>query len=225
MTYLELVNFAMSRAGARQEAASTLAGETGLVLDFSNWVADSWYDLQQSRTTPPWWWKMAEDQTLAISSGTDTYAVPAGLASLDWRSITIYTTAKTDETPVKWIDYQYWRTEFDTKTATDARPQYITTSRDGDDFMLFPVPEQAYTLRFDAETELNEMTLDADTPTGLPVEYHRYLAWDAVKRYGAHHGDQSAMVLGMDEARTIMDRMTQRQLPAITVEQGRLYCD
>lgn len=222
MTYLELVNFAMSRAGVREEAATTLVGAIGLVADFKNWVNDAWYEMQMEKQNPPWWFMMSLDQTLAISASTDSYSVPAGLATLDWRTPTIYTTAKQDETPLCYIPYDEWRGYYDTKTFQEGRPKWITLCPD-DTIKLFPVPEQAYTLRYDGVIDPAELSADTDEPANLPDRYHRVIGWAAVMRYAAHHEDGATLMNAENKFRGIYDKLVARQVEQVQTEIGRLY--
>lgn len=222
MTYLELVNFAMQRAGVREEDATTLVGATGLVRDFAAWVDDAWWELQQERENPPWWFMMNLDQTLSLTQGTDTYAMPAGLTTLDWRTCTVYTTAKQDEVPIRYIPYDRWRLEYDTRTYGEQRPQYITLGPD-QQLRVFPFPDQTYTLRFDGVIEPAALSLDADTPATLPAPYHRVIAFKAIMSYALQHEDGAALERGNHGFRPIHDRMVNRQVEQVTIEKGRIY--
>ena len=87
MDYLTIVQTAMNRAKAREGAPSSISGAVGLGSDFANWVGDAWRDLQESDTD--WWFRQKLDQTLAITAGTDAYAMPSGLETLNYRTISV----------------------------------------------------------------------------------------------------------------------------------------
>jgi hypothetical protein len=197
-------------------------GTIGLVSDFKNWVNDAWYEMQLEKKNPPWWFMMSLDQTLAITASTDSYSIPAGLATLDWRTPTIYTTAKADETPLCYIPYDVWRLKYDTKTYQEQRPQYITLCPDNT-IKIFPVPDQAYTLRFDGVLLPAELSADTDEPANLQDEYHRVIAWGAIMRYATHHEDGAALMNAQNKFRSIYDKMVQRQVEQVQIEVGRLY--
>lgn len=222
MTFLQLVQFAMARAGVRDELPTTLVGADGMDLDFSRWVADAWYELQLEKKNPPWFFRTALDQTLTINASDDDYAMPAGLTTIDWRTVTIYLTAKTDETPVCYIPYYEWRVGLDTRATQEARPRYITERPDGV-IQVWPVPDQEYTLRFDGVNELDELTVDTDEPAGLPEEFHRVIAWDAVVRYALHHEDGSMLQNATQQHRTLYDKLNARQLPPVHLSLGHVY--
>ena len=222
MTFLELVRFAMKRAGVREDLPTTLVGATGIVDDFIDWVNDAWEELQIDREDPPWWFRTLMDQTLAVTTSTDEYSMPAGLETIDWRTVTVYTVAKQDETPVEYIPYNNWRTRFDTITGQAGRPQFITLKPDNS-LAMFPVPDQNYTLRFDGVLDLEELTADADVPSGLPAMYHKLLAWDAVRKFAEHHEDGTMLAKAQGRHKRYFKRVLARQLPTMDIEKGVLY--
>lgn len=226
MNYLQLVQEAITRSGMRTALPSTLASATDSVVDWKDWVQDSWRELQEESTN--WWFRQKLDQTLAISASTDEYAMPSGLETLNYRTLTIYTTAKTDETPVQHMHYEDWRTYKDTVASSEGRPTYITERPDGV-LQLWPVPDQAYTLRYDGVWDIDEMLVDADTPGSniaaaqlLPDRYHWVIVWDAVRRYGEHH--QEPEVLARAQAKFLAQhaRLAERHRPPVYVKAGVL---
>jgi hypothetical protein len=227
MNYLQLVQESITRSGMRTALPSTLAGATDSVVDWKAWVQDSWRELQEESTN--WWFRQNLDQTLAISASTDEYSMPANLETLNYRTLTIYTTAKTDESPIKHIPYEDWRTVKDTVDSGEGRPIYITERPDGV-LQVWPVPAQAYTLRYDGVWDVDTMSLDADTPGStitsgtqlLPDRYHWVIVWDAIRRYAEHH--QEPEVLARAQAKFLAQhaRLAERSRPPVYVKAGVL---
>jgi hypothetical protein len=211
----------MKAAGVREDAPTTLVGATGIVDDFKGYVDKTYRRIQVTDHGSSWFFRQSLDQTLAISASTDEYAMPSGLQELNWRTVTIYLTAKTDETPVTYKDYYEWRTSDDTRTIGEARPQYITMRPD-DVLQIFPVPEQAYTLRFDGVLEVDSMSSDTDIPI-LPTNAHWAIVWGAVKRFAAAHEDGTKLAEAEEEYRPLFDTLVERQLPETKVVTGQLY--
>jgi hypothetical protein len=222
MTYLELVQLAIRESGAREEQPSTLVGVTGLALDFKNWVADAWYELQMEHENPPWWFRVLESQTASLLQSQDTLPSLIGMESIDWRTVTCYTTSKTDETPVEFVPYQHWRMEYDTKTYQEGKPKWITETPTGS-YKVFPFTDQPYTIRFDGVRSIQTFTADADEPTGLQEQFHRVIAYAAVMRYAMHHEDGAKYADAEKKFRAIYDRLVARQLPPVDIEMGALY--
>ena len=223
MNYLQLVQKAMHRAGVREAAPSTLVGATGIVEDFKEWVADSWRELQEE--SPNWFFRQDLDQTLAVSASDDKYAMPNGLETLNYRTITIYTTAKQDETPVEWCDYETWRTNRDTKETSEGRPTEITEDLYGANIYLWPVPDQSYTLRYDGVFLVEELSADTDTPgpaVSFEERYHWVIVWDAVMRYALAHEDGQKYEEASKRFKKLRARMSEKQMPPVYINAGQL---
>jgi len=221
MTYLQLVQAAIKRSGAREELPSTTVGATGIVADFCTWVADSWEELQLKHEDPPWFWKLHVDQTIALVAGTDNYNLHADHETVWWPTTTVYTVAKTDEVPLKFIEYFYWRSVYDTRTGAQQRPQYITQAPSGV-LYVYPVPDQTYTLRFDAVNDLHLFVADATVPESLPEKYHQYLVWDAVARYASHHEDGAKLADATAKTKPYLKRLVNQQVKFIELNSGHL---
>ena len=226
MDYLTIVQTAMNRAKAREGAPSSISGAVGLGSDFANWVGDAWRDLQESDTD--WWFRQKLDQTLAITAGTDAYAMPSGLETLNYRTISVYTVAGEDEYRINFVRYEDWRMNKDTLNSGTGRPALITERPDGV-IQLWPEPDQDYTLRFDGVWEVDAMVDDADTPgsnvtggTTLPDTYHWILVWDAVRRYAQAHSDTDKLVVAEGNFLAQRNRLVERQTPPPYVPMGTL---
>lgn len=227
MTLLELVNAARIRSGIRSGALATVVGATGADADLVTWVQDSWRSLQ--RESLNWWFRAKLDLTLAISASDDEYDMPTGLETLNYRTVTIYLTAKTDESNVIFVPYEDWRMRKDTVTSGEGRPNIITERPDGV-LQVWPVPDQAYTLRFDGVWDIDEMTADADTPGDtisggtqlLPDRYHFTLVWAAVVRYAEFHEDEASHARAQARFLAERARLSERQTPPPAVAIGRL---
>jgi len=227
LNYLQIVQKALLRAGVRDTTPITLIGATDIVADFAEWAQDSWRELQEESTN--WWFRQKLDQTLTINASDDEYAMPAGLETLNYRTVTLFTTAKEDERHLDWIDYERWRLGRDTRSFAEGPPNQITERPDGV-IQIFPVPDKAYTMRFDGVWDIDEMTADVDTPGDtisggtqlLPDRYHFLLVWDTVKRYAEHHGDPDALVKAQTKQTAQHARLTEKQKPPVRVAIGRL---
>jgi hypothetical protein len=226
VNYLQLVNKAIARSGCGHAQVTSLAGETDIVVNFIDWVQDAWRELQEESTN--WWFRAKLDQTLSIVQGTDEYAMPSGLETLNYRTVTIYTDSKTDETPVRFIKYEEWRTDKDTVESGQGRPIYITERPDGV-LQIWPVPDQAYTLRYDGVWDIDEMLIDTDTPgfntTGaqtLQDRYHYVLVWDAIRRYAEHYEDPESLQKAQSKYLAQHARLTEKRRPPIYVKVGTL---
>lgn len=218
---------ALKRSGMRFDYADISSTSTGLGLEFYTAVRDAWRELQEESTN--WWFRQRLDQTLTLNASDDDYAMPTGCETLNYRTVTVYLTAKTDETPVYFVPYEDWRVLKDTLTTTEARPQYITERPDGV-LQVWPVPDQTYTLRFDAVWDIDDMTADADTPGDtissgtqlLPTRYHWVLVYDAIRRVALKYEDQARYAHADERYRAERARLSEKQMPPVYVKPGVL---
>lgn len=217
---------ALLRSGMRYEYDTIASTDKGIGLEFYTAVQDAWRDLQ--RESVNWWFRQKLDQTLTINASDDDYTMPSGLETINYRTVTIYLTSQTDETPVYYLPYEEWRWK-DTQSTTAARPKYITERPDGV-IQVWPVPDQAYTLRFDGVYDIDEMTADADTPGDtisagtqlLDDRYHWILVWDAVRRVCAKYEDVPRYQIADERYRAERARLSEKQMPEIYIKPGIL---
>lgn len=227
MNYLQLVQEAMYRAGVREAVPTTLTGAVSAAADFKRWVNDSWRELQEESVN--WFFRQKLDQTLAITASDDDYSLPSDLETMNFRTVTIYETAKTDESKLVWTPYEEWRTSRDTVSSAEGRPTTITERPDGV-FQIWPVPDKAYTLRFDGVWAIDEMSSDSDTPGStitagtrlLPALYEWVLVWGAVTRFAEHHEDPEGLAKAQSKYLAQHARLNEKQRPPIYVKPGIL---
>lgn len=249
MDYLTLVQKAIREAGLRSSEPTTLVDQQDIVADFARWVNEAWRDLQEESVE--WFFRKWPDQLDTLLAGVDEYddfnvtftivnpfgspptlnvSGPGYLETLDWDTLTVYTTAKTDETPLKYMDYEQWRVQRDTVASAAGRPTHITESPDGK-YYVWPVPDQDYTIRFDGVLEIDEMQYDTDTPglqatvsekTTLPDRYHWILVYDAARKYYEHHGDVDGLAKINRKYMAQYTRLTEKQRPKVDVPPGVL---
>lgn len=217
---------ALLRSGMRREYDTISVTSEGIGLEFVTAVRDAWKDLQRESTN--WFFRQKLDQTFTVNASDDDYAMPTGLETLNYRTVTIYETAKTDETPVIYLPYEDWRWK-DTVTTSAERPRYIT-ERPDEVLQVWPVPDQAYTLRFDGVWDIDDMTANADVPGDtitsgtrlLPERYDWILVWDAVRRVALAHEDQALYSRANERYRAERARLSEKQMPEMYVKPGIL---
>lgn len=227
MDFLTLVQKSMERAGVRSSLPTTLTGAVDITATFIMYVQDSWRELQEESTN--WWFRQKLDQTLALTASIDEYAMPTGLETINYRTVSIYTTSKTDESILRTIRYEDWRMSKDTIQSGEARPSYIVERPDAV-LQLWPVPDQAYTLRFDGVWDIDELTDDSDEPgttvTGgsvlLPERFQNILVYDAAMRYFAHHENEEGVREVQSKFLAQHKRLTEKQSPPVYIPPGIL---
>ena len=217
---------ALLRSGMRLQHDTISVTSEGLGLEFITAVRDAWRDLQAESTN--WFFRQKMDQTAAILASTDALAMPSGLETINYRTPTVYLTAKTDETPLIWVPYEEWRWR-DTVSTSEARPRLITENYESI-LQVWPVPDQNYTLHYDGVYDIDDMTANADTPGDtisggtqlLPDRYHWILVWDAVQRVASSHENQALYAKANERYKALRARLSEKQMPPVYVKPGVL---
>lgn len=136
---------------------------TGVVDGFINRA------LRRISTERDWPWNSATDTSISTVAGTATVATPSGWYKT--RNITIDNYEPLALAPLASIRAQ--------NTTARGNPAYYTVQ--GDQIILRPVPDAAYTLIHDYYRTETTLTLSTDTPR-LPLAYH-----DAVVDLALHY--------------------------------------
>lgn len=221
MTFLELVQKAIRKSGAKVDVPTTIVGADGLTEMFVEWVQDAWKDIQIERLG--WKWRVLRDQIMAINNTEDEYAIPAALESLNPRTMTIYN-ATTTEGPLEYLSYEDWRWRRTLLNSSPSRPLYFTFTPDGNVAFL-PFPDDSYSVRYDGvrKVELLDTADDNDTPTQLDEEYHDGIMWLAVKYYAQHFEDGTKYQEAVDRFKPYKKYYEAVKLPDVTIDTTYLY--
>lgn len=227
MNYLELVQAAMKMAKVRTAVPDTLTDVVDVALDFKEYVADSWRELQEESLN--WGFRQKLDQTLSLSQGVDEYAMPTDLETINFRTVTCYTIPKQDESELRRMEYEDWRMLKDTVETREGLPQYLIERPDGV-LQVWPVPSlDDYTLRYDGVWDIDEMLIDTDTPgsnisggTLLDERYHWVIVYDAARRYYEDHENPEGVEKMQNKFKAHRSRISERQAPKVYVKPGQL---
>ena len=223
-TYLELVQKAIRKTGAKIEKPTTIVGASGLTELFVEWVQDAWKHIQLEHLG--WQWRVSRDLTLAITSATDEYALPATLEHLDKRTVSVYD-AVDDELQIYHVNYHHWRNQLDKlNVAPGAKPICFTLTPDNK-IAFYPIPDQDYTVRYDGllAVEILDDTDDTDTPTGILEVYHDAITWKAIEYYAAHFEDGAKLQEAQNMFMPYKKYFEERELEDIVVDTKVFYRD
>lgn len=231
MNFLQLVQKAVRKSGAKIEVPSTVVAQTGLNALFVEWVSDAWKEIQLERLGLLW--RRSRDLTLALIAGTDEYNIGGGLESVNTASLTCHLSNE-NESPVCFRTYAYWRQNVDRVDQTSGKPQYFTIGPDSTTFIFWPTPDVAYTVRYEGINVVEEMdftdqagagTSDALTPTGLQSTYHDAIVWQAVMNYAMHFEDGSKLSEAQAKFKPYKKYFEERFMPIPQVYTSVLYDD
>lgn len=123
---------------------------------------------------------------------TDTVIEESPITDMEtlwWESLEISSIpaagATNDKQPLKFIDYPLFMSRYNYPNYTLGRPEYCTETPDGH-LMTYPGPDQEYTISGFYIKNVESLSLNTDTPTGLKSQYHMALVWRTVWLYGQY---------------------------------------
>lgn len=217
MTFLELVNFVRQECDVSMADLSTLSGVVGEDKRIMNWVIRSWNDIQNKHID----WKFLRGTFSFVTTANDgSYSSSDAGISTRFRYwardyCTVYLTASgvNDQTEIRWLDYETFRSYYLTGTQSNQRPQHFTAGL-SNELLLGPAPDSAlYTIAgqyVKAPQVLNDSTDIPDLP-----EQHEVIAYLAMTKYGNFEVAQEVIARGKAEYRRIMADLRLRYLPEI----------
>lgn len=215
-TFLQLVNQAREECDAGGVDLSSLSGVAGESLRFKNWVIRSWEEIQERYRWK--WMRAAFSFTTTANDGSYT-AAQAGISSRfgmwDKTFCTAYLTSAgtSDQTELKWLDYETFRQVYLTGAQTDNRPLHFT-SGDSNELLVGPKPDSTlYTVAGHYYKSPQTLSADSDEPE-LP-EQHRIIVARAMKKYARFTSAPEIFSEAAGEERRILMQLTGKYLPAM----------
>jgi hypothetical protein len=177
-------------------------------------------DIQNERSD---WFFMRQPVQFTTTAGKGSYtAAEAGLttfASYKNDSFRAYNLAAGfgSEIELAHRPYDQFRNThlFGAMRSVRQRP-YDFTVDPSKNFLLGPVPDDAYVVNGEGYAMPTELTLDTDRPT-LPPQYHMIIVWRALMYYGQSEAAPEAYTHGQNEYLRLMKRLMADQLPQVQV--------
>jgi len=226
VTYLQLCARLRQEAGISGNGPTSVLNQTGPLSNVINWIQQAWIDIQQKR--PNWLFMNAEFIFDTIANQRDYIAADFAITDLklwDLESFLLYnkSVGVTDQKKIIFLDYSYWRNFY--RAQMDARPadriQYLTVLANNT-IRFEPKPDTIYTIEGEYKKSTQIFSADADTPTGLPDDFHMIIVWQALKTYA--HFEDAPEVLSQAEINfdNLLNRLEIEQLPAFSEDREPL---
>lgn len=148
-----------------------------LLLNRSYWNIQNKYPFREKEDT---------DETVATVEGTESYDLPTDSEAV--RKISVLDDDSGQYTPLTRLS----RDKFETERNTDSDNYGVPTGylREGDHFLLQPIPDDAYTIRITRWLTLDEV---ASSGPDIPIEWHEIILMGAVARGFMRLRDYAAM--------------------------------
>lgn len=218
MNFLELAQRVRQEAGGvagADSSPSSVTGQLGQLAKVVRWTNDAWMDLQLKHTD--WLW-MRKSFTLPLTASLNDYsAADASVTDLgqwDDESMRIYLTSEgvANEAYLSRMEYSLWRDVWDFGVKTPSRPNVVTV-KPTFNLGFGPVPNDDYVVTGEYLQAAQPMLIDADEPTGLPVEFHMIIVYRAIKKYAIDEAAPEIYGAFRDDALRLESKLERRYLP------------
>lgn len=220
MSFLSMAKRLHQESGTSGSEPVTTVGQRGDVKSLVDWIATAWMDIQTERRD---WFFMRQPVQFTTIPNVGLYtARDAGLISLaSWKldSFRCYHAATGYASEIE-LNYQPWDVFrnmhlFGSMRDRRSRP-YDFTIDPSKNFILGPVPDDAYVIDGESYALPGLFINDADTPT-LPPQYHMMIVWRALMYYGQKEAAPEAYTHGQNEYDRMKRELLQDQLPEVQI--------
>jgi hypothetical protein len=203
-TFLELAQECRSLSGTGGTGPVDVTTATGIEARIVNYVKNAWIDIQ----THPKKWKWMWGDYLAPTPGgaplqtilnTRDYVL-TGVKSVRVKSFRSYLTATGtgDRQRMVWAPWQHFQARYGVVDESANRPIQVTRKPNGD-LVLYPKPNDIYSIEFEFFSTAQILALNGDVPN-LPSDYHQLIVYEALKRFGKAEDAPEIIKLGEEAA-------------------------
>lgn len=216
MNFLELCQRVRQESGGvAGTGPSTVVNQVGQLKKIVTWTNAAWRELQLMHDD--WLWKR-KDFTLTLSASDNDYSADdasvTDLGEWDLETFRIYLTSAgiSDETFLIRMEYDIWRNVWAIGSQTSSRPNVVAQKPDLH-LGFGPVPDATYTVTGQYLQSTQSMAADADSPTGLPEEFHEIIVYIALRKYAADEAAPEVWTNAKSEYKRMLRALERKQLP------------
>lgn len=196
-TFLQLCALLATRSGAVGAAPAAVTGQIGRQAKCVDWIMNAWTLIQND--SPDWNWMQSEVPAVALTIDDMSYSgSDLGIATrfaefkgdrpgrFTYRPWTLYDNSigQPDETPLREIPFDLWRTIYDRGTHDAQRPLEYALAPDRS-IRFGPKPDKAYRVRGEYRKTPQVLAANGDTPE-LPDRFHDIIVWRAIMLIAGH---------------------------------------
>lgn len=232
LTFLQLVNRAITECGVSGGPVATAQNQSGSIGRIVNWVGDAWSDIQTEHDD----WDFMRSSSLlgggvSFAPAAAQYTTPLGTGAgtvgiaidsfgkWDRRSFRCNTTTvgTSDEIYLDDIDFDVWRDSYmyGAMRQVQTRPVAIAFGPD-QSINLGPPPNGLYTITGDYFVAPSVMVNDTDTPTGLPTRFNMLIVYKAMIKYSGNESAPEVYSRGSMEYNLMFAELEARYLPQMS---------
>jgi hypothetical protein len=217
MTFLELCQRVREEAGISGTGPVTVVGQSGEMKRIVNWVNSAWGDIQRMRRN--WRWMRGSFSFNTTANDYDYTPVQAGILTRfrawDRLTLRIYLASLGlgNQHYIPWISYNDYLRIYLTGPLVYGTPVCYSIGPDNK-LLLGPTPDGIYTVVGDYFKANQDLALDADEPE-LPDEYHEYIVFRALEKYGFYESAGEVISRAREEQRHYKRTLEGDQLPCM----------
>jgi hypothetical protein len=212
---------------------STTAGQIGSLQRVINWVGTAWEELQTKHEDWDWMESsilLGGGAAFVSVAGQASYPLGTGAGTVGvlatnfgkWKLGTFrnYNTASgvSGEIFMDDISFASWRDSYmyGAMRTVQTRPVAIAVGPDKS-LCLGPPPAAGYTFNADYYRAPTAMMIDTDVPTGLPVEHHMAIVWNAMMMYAGYEAASEVFQRGEQGYDKHMAQLESKYAPTATM--------
>lgn len=216
MTFLQLAQRLRQECAGNGTGPSTVVGQTGELKRIVDWIIEADEDVQQEHDS---WKFMVNTFTLNTVADDGSYTAADCVVPVtdlrDWKQETfkiyLLSAGLSDESPLRWVHYQYWYEQYNTGAQTSQRPIHFAVGND-QSIKLGPVPNGIYRVSGEYQRAVTALADDDDTPV-YPGEFHMLPVYGGMMKYGRYTGAAEVFQDGERLYNQMLRRMERSQLP------------
>lgn len=220
MSFLDMVKRLRQESGTSGAAPVSTVNQVGDIKSLVDWISSAWMDIQNERQD---WFFMRQPVQFTTTANKGSYtAAEAGLttfASYKLDSFRAYSVVAgfASELDLTYRPYDQFRNTHLFGAMRNLRQRPYDFSVDpSKNFLLGPVPDDAYVVNGEGYAMPTEFSQDSDRPT-LPAQYHMMIVWRALMYYGQKEAAPEAYTHGQNEYQRLMNKLMTDQLPQVLV--------
>lgn len=215
MNYLQLCQKMAKLVGIHDSGPDTVVGQTGEYYRITEWIKDSWVDIQSQREDWDWMWC---EFSFNCTSGYRDYDPSYDTVKFwDYKSFRIYDgdLGQSTETVLKYISYPDFRDCYEKGVADEGMPTQFTITPTNK-VRLYMTPDDDYTVRGQYYKRPVFLSANTDTPD-FPAEYHMLIVYNAIRLYGFYEESPEQYQAANAEYDRLMSSLTRQELPETRV--------
>ena len=221
LTYLDLVQRTSIECAVPGTGPDTVAGASGQVLDFCQYVANAWMELQTMHDD--WSFMLVSPGVSFVTVAAQSLYTPtqAGVSAGEvssWKRGTfrnyLTATGTPSEVRMQWIDYDEWRDCYQIGTLRTTQVQPMMFSITPELSLVVQCPLAGYTITADYYSAPVRLSGNSDTPS-IPRRFNMAIVYRAMMDYGVFESDPEIYQKGKRGYDLLVGRLEKQRLPSI----------